>query len=162
MLIVEHGRGVEYGALSQLTSRPDVPFLRDAVGLGSVFDAVVTRVDAERGLAALQFGGGELFVPARAGMVGTLVRVRIPAREVILAVGPPQGLSLHNVLAGRIAAMHIEPTSDVVIVRIQVGDEFVLSEVTRDAVHRLHLAVHQRVCALVKSVSIEVKQTSRT
>ena len=162
MLVVEHGRGVEHGPLSQLTSRPDVPFLRDAVGLGSVFDAVVTRVDAERGLAALSFGGGELFVPARAGMAGTTVRVRIPAREVILAVGPPQGLSLHNVLVGSIAAIHAEPTSDLVVVRIQVGDEFVLSEVTRDAMNRLHLAVHQRVCALIKSVSIDVQQTNRS
>ena len=162
MLVVEHGRGVDYGSLSQLTSRPDVPFLREAVGLGSVFDAVVTRVDAERGLAALSFAGGELFVPAKAGMNGASVRVRIPAREVILAVGPPQGLSLHNVLVGSIAALQVEPTSDVVIVRIQVGDEFLLSEVTRDAVARLQLAVHQRVCALVKSVSIDVQQTGRS
>jgi molybdate transport system ATP-binding protein len=161
MLVVEHGRVVEYGPLSQLTSRPDVPFLREAVGLGSVFDAVVTRVDAERGLAALSFSGGELFVPAGAGMTGASVRVRIPAREVILAVGPPQGLSLHNVLVGSIAALQIEPASDLVIVRIQVGEEFILSEVTRDAVARLQLAVHQRVCALIKSVSIEVQQTSR-
>lgn len=162
MLVLEHGRGVEYGALSQLTSRPDVSFLRDAVGLGSVFDAVVTRVDAERGLAALQFRGGELFVPARVGMAGASVRVRIPAREVILAVGPPQGLSLHNVLVGSIAAIQTESTSDLVIVRIQVGDEFVLSEVTRDAVNRLQLAVHQRVCALFKSVSIEVQQVGKS
>jgi len=161
MLVVEHGRAVDYGPLSQLTSRPDVPFLREAVGLGSVFDAVVTRVDAERGLAALSFGGGELFVPAKPGMAGASVRVRIPAREVILAVGPPQGLSLHNVLVGSIAAIQAEPTSDLVIVRIQIGDEFLLSEVTRDAVNRLQLAVHRRVCALVKSVSIEVQQTSR-
>jgi len=161
VLVVDQGRGVESGPLSALTSRPDVPFLREAVGLGSVFDAVVMRVDAERGLAALEFGGGELFVPARAGMTGTSVRVRIPAREVILAVGPPQGLSLHNVLVGSISAIQTEPTSDLVIVRIQVGDEFLLSEVTRDAVARLQLAVHGRVCALVKSVSIEVQQTSR-
>lgn len=160
MLVVEHGRAVEYGALSQLTSRPDVRFLREAVGLGSVFDAVVTRVDAERGLAALSFSGGELFVPARAGMTGASVRVRIPAREVILAVGAPQGLSLHNVLVGSIAALQMEPASDLVIVRIQVGDEFILAEVTRDAVSRLQLAVHRRVCALVKSVSIEVQQTN--
>ena len=80
-------------------------------------------------------------------MTGASVRVRIPAREVILAVGAPQGLSLHNVLVGSIAALQMEPTSDLVIVRIQVGDEFILAEVTRDAVARLQLAVHQRVAS---------------
>jgi molybdate transport system ATP-binding protein len=161
MLVVEHGKGVEYGALTQLTSRPDVPFLRQAVGLGSVFDAVVAGVDADRGLAVLQFEGGELLVPAQAGIAGDSVRVRIPAREVILALHPPQGLSLHNVLEGSIAAIHAEPDSDLVIVRIQIGAEFLLSEVTRDAVARLQLAAGRRVCALIKSVSIEVRRSSR-
>ena len=39
LLLLERGRAVACGALPELTSRPDLPWLRDAVGLGSVFDA---------------------------------------------------------------------------------------------------------------------------
>ena len=47
VLMLEHGRGVACGPLPTLMSRPDLPWLRDAVGLGSVFDAVVDA-DASR------------------------------------------------------------------------------------------------------------------
>jgi len=40
------------------------------------------------------------------------VRVRIPAREVILASGEPSGLSLHNALAGTVSALHVDESVD--------------------------------------------------
>ena len=100
VLMLEHGRTVAYGPLSMLMSRPDLSWLREAVGLGSVFEATVSQVDADRGLVELTFDGGTLLAPARHLTAKTAVRVRIPAREVILATSAPAGLSLHNVLAG--------------------------------------------------------------
>ena len=41
-------------------SRPDLPWLREAVGLGSVFEARVARRDPARGLVELAFDGGTL------------------------------------------------------------------------------------------------------
>ena len=92
--------------------------------------------------------------------VGTTVRVRIPAREVILATRPPEGLSLHNVLAGRVSALHTDPGIDNVIVQVAVGPLLLLAEVTKDAVDRLGLAAGTPVHALVKSVSIDVTTTA--
>ena len=45
VLMLEHGRAVAYGPLSTLMSRPDLSWLHEAVGLGSVFEAAVSRVD---------------------------------------------------------------------------------------------------------------------
>ena len=64
VLLLEGGTGVACDRLEVVMSRPDLPWLRDAVGLGSVFDAVVSGVDAGRGLAQLSFAGGSLHVPA--------------------------------------------------------------------------------------------------
>ena len=99
--MLEHGRAVAYGPLAELTSRPDLPWLRDAVGLGSVFDARSTHVDADRGLCELAFDGGTLVVPDRAiASVDAGSRAHPGARSV-LATSAPTGLSLHNVLAAR-------------------------------------------------------------
>ena len=68
----------------------------------------------------------------------------------------PEGLSLHNVLSGRVSALHTDTGIDHVIVQVAVGSVLVLAEVTRDAVDRLKLAVGTPVYALVKSVSLEV------
>ena len=68
----------------------------------------------------------------------------------------PEGLSLHNVLSGRVSALHTDPGLDHVIVQVAVGRLLLLAEVTQDAIDRLKIAVGAPVYALVKSVSIDV------
>jgi molybdate transport system ATP-binding protein len=156
LLVLERGRGVAFGALTELTSRPDLPWVRDAVGLGSVFEAVVSRLLPERGLVELRAGHATLLTSDRSLTEGRRIRVRIPAREVILAVRPPEGVSLHNVLSGTITSVHIDPAFEHAIVQVAVGDLLLLAEVTRDAVTTLGMAPGGAIHALVKSVSIEL------
>ena len=156
VLMIERGRTVANGPLSTLMSRPDLSWLRETVGLGSVFDAAVSHVDADRGLVELTFDGGTLLAPARHLTAKTAVRVRIPAREIILATSAPTGLSLHNVLSGIVSAIHAEAAFDAAIVQLTVGGSLLLAEVTRDAVGKLNIQVGHRLHALIKSVSIEV------
>ncbi len=82
------------------------------------------------------------------------MRVRIPARDVILATQRPEGLSLHNVLAGRVTAIGLAPNGreddrdrDHALVQVTLGRPDsetdavrLLAGVTRDAVARLQLA----------------------
>ena len=157
VLLLERGRTIASGSVTALMSRPDLSFLRDAIGLGTVFDAVVSRADAERGLIELAFDGGVLLVPFRDVAIGAVMRVRVPAREVILATMAPAGLSLHNVLTGEVRAIHTESTRDQVVVQVAIGSLLLLAEVTRDAIQRLEIAAGVRLHALFKSVSIEVQ-----
>ena len=157
VLILERGHSVACGPLTTQMSRPDLSWLREAVGLGAVFDAVVARTHPDRGLVELTFdGGGSLLAADRNVSTGATVRVRIPAREVILATREPEGLSLHNVLSGTVSAIHADPAFDHVIVQIAVGRVLLLAEVTRDAIGRLGMAVGMHVYALIKSVSLDL------
>lgn len=156
LLILDKGKSVASGALTDLTSRPDLPWLREAVGLGSVFDARVVKSDSSRGLLELAFDGGALFASYRALDAGATVRVRIAARDVILATSEPPGLSLHNALAATVSALAAEAAGDHVVVQLAIGGVLLLAEVTRDAVARLGIDVGTRVYALIKSVSIDV------
>jgi molybdate transport system ATP-binding protein len=160
LVILERGRNLASGPIAEMTSRPDLPWLREAVGLGSVFDATAVGRDDARGLAQLAFDGGTLLTSEQNLVPGTPVRVRIPAREVILATREPEGLSLHNALAGAVSAIHADPGSDRVVVQIAVGGTRLLAEVTRDAVERLALRPGAPVHALIKSVGIEISQQS--
>ena len=156
VLLLERGESVAAGALNTLMSRPDLSWLREAVGLGAVFDASVARRRPDRGLIELAFDGGTLLAADRDLTMGTNVRVRIPAREVILATREPEGVSLHNVLSGTVSTIHADPAFDHVIVQVAVGRVLLLAEVTRDAIGRLGLAAGMRVHALIKSVSIDL------
>lgn len=160
LLLLDEGRVLASGALEDLSSRPDMPWLRSAVGLGSVWEATVVRTLPARHLAELAVTGGTLLAPVRSLSVGMRVRVRIPARDVILATEVPRGLSLHNALSGVVSAIEIDATADCAIVQLRVGDQRLLAEVTKDAVSRLGLIVGQPVHALIKSVSLELRGPS--
>ena len=156
VLMLDRGRTVAYGPLSALMSRPDLSWLHESVGLGSVFEATISHVDRERGLVTLTFDGGTLLAPARHLSATTVVRVRIPAREVILATTAPAGLSLHNVLAGTVSAIHDDVALDAVVVQLMVGRLVLLAEVTRDAVCKLDIKAGSHLHVLIKSVSIDL------
>jgi molybdate transport system ATP-binding protein len=153
VLLIEHGQTVAAGPIETLTSRTDIPWSRHALEAGSVFDGQVRAREQARGLADLQFPGGSLLVPDRGLPIGAHLRVRIPAREVILAVKRPEGLSLHNILEGRVAA--IAQDADEPLVQVAVGEGRLLAAVTRDAVNRLALAPGRPVFALIKSLSVD-------
>ncbi len=159
LLVLDRGRALATGPVAALTSRPDLSWLRDGLGRGAVVDAVVTSSDAARGLVELAFEGGTLLAAERSLAPGTSVRLRIPAREVILAREAPAGLSLHNALAGVVSAVHPDADTGHVVVQVAIGGVHLLAEVTRDAVARLDVVEGRRLYALIKSVSLDLRVT---
>ena len=155
VLILEQGRAVAQGPLVSLLARPDLREIRDALGLGSLVVGTVSAVESSRGLATIAFEGGSLVAPNTGLTVGSAVRVRVPAREVILSDRVPEGLSLHNAVRGTVTALSSETDSPFVVVQVTVGSTALLAEVTRDAVHRLRIETGSSIYALVKSVSLE-------
>jgi molybdate transport system ATP-binding protein len=156
LIALEAGRAVASGPLESLTSEPDMPWLREAVGLGTVMDATVGRIDAGRGLAELRVDGAVLLAPADGLAEGVRVRVRVPARDVILATGVPSGMSVHNVLRGVVTRVETGQGRHVAAVQLAVGGSRLLAEVTSDAVARMAIAPGDVLHALVKSVSLQV------
>ena len=156
LLVLDQGRTVATGSVRDVTSRSDIGWLADSAGLGTVFDATVAEVDITRGLARLAFNGGTLVAPDTSLSVGHRVRVRVPARDVILASGVPAGLSLHNALEATVAAVTHDERSHHAVVQLVVGGERILAEVTRDAVSRLGIREGLTIHLLIKSVSLQV------
>lgn len=159
LLVLDRGHAIAAGPLAALTSRPELTGLREAVGLGSVFDATVTSVLPSRGLVEIGFDGGTLLASDRSLASGARVRVRIPARDVILALEAPARMSLHNVLSGTVTAVQHEPGADHVVVQVAIGSLRLLAEITRDAVAQLGIVDGLRLHALIKAVSLDVRAT---
>jgi molybdate transport system ATP-binding protein len=157
LLVVREGRGEACGPLGEVTSRVDLPGLQQAAGLGTVFEAVVSRVLTDRGLAELTFDGGLLLAPDPSLTPGAHVRVRIPARDVILAAEAPARVSLHNVLGGIVSEVAVHPRGEHAIVQLAIGSVRLLAEVTHDAVLQLGIQEGTELHALIKSVSLEVR-----
>ena len=111
----------------------------------------------ERGwpVTAIDFSPQAVASARRAlGPAGAIVRFRVRARDVALAVGYPGLISIRNRLAGRVTAIHdTEPPG--VEVHLDVAGEHLVAAITRDATYALELAVGQPVTALVKATALD-------
>lgn len=159
VVLIEAGSVVAAGGLAEISARADLPLARrdDA---GAVLACRVVAHDPARQLTCLGCGATVLWVPQADLPPGQDVRVRVPAREMILArsgvAGLGDGLSLHNVLAGTVRAVAADPDRRAALVEVATGGICLLSRVTPDAVARLGLAPGTPVSALIKSMSVEL------
>lgn len=153
LVLIEAGRVVASGPIATLAADPRLP-LAAREDAGAVFDATVTSHETERGLTRIDFPGGSLVAPIVDTPPDTRIRLRIPAREVSLATEAPRGISVHNILAGTVAAISPGPAPALRMVAVRVETATLLAQVTADAVVRLGLAEGVRVFALVKSVAV--------
>jgi len=137
------------------SARTDLPLAQrdDAAAL---LLCQVAENDANRALSRLEGGGATFWVPLLDLPVGSETRLRIPAREVILAGRPPDAISLHNIVPGTVRRIAGDPARRSVIVEIALPAGALLARVTPDAIGRLGLSPGQPVLALIKSTSIEV------
>jgi molybdate transport system ATP-binding protein len=116
----------------------------------------------DRGYALTELTGsfGHLTVPLLDLPVGTKLRVRIRARDVILAASPPNAVSTLNVLSGRVEAL--APAGDAALeVQLRLGEERLLAQVTRRSAEALGLAPGRDVFALIKTVAIDRRSLGR-
>ncbi|MEO8331065.1 MAG: molybdenum ABC transporter ATP-binding protein [Gallionella sp.] len=153
LVLLDQGRVIASSALNDTLSRLDLPtaHLDDA---GAVIEAKVAAHDEAYHLTRLDFSGGELWVSKVERIVGSTVRARVLARDVSIATLTPQGSSISNILASRIAEIQDEGP-DRVILRLAVGTgHMLLSRITRRSRDQLGLVVGMEVFAQVKSVAL--------
>jgi len=163
LVLIDDGRVAAVGPLEELTSRLDLRPLTGRYEAGSVIAARVAGHDTEYALSLLQFPGGTFRVPKVDLPVGEPLRVRIRARDVSLAVKPPEGLSDLNVFAGTVEQIggpvdHGDgPDVDL---RLDIGTPL-WARLSRRAFADLGLAQGSPVFAVIKGTSIDRLSLSR-
>ena len=152
LVLLDSGRVLAEGAVAELAARTDLPLAlrRDA---GVLIPCILAAHDAARGLSRLDFEGGALLVPLRAGPIGQRFRIRLRARDVAVATEAPRGLSFQNVLPATLLEIGPTGSPNEVFLRLAVGSTVLLARITRDSVARLGLAPGQAVFALAKAVA---------
>jgi molybdate transport system ATP-binding protein len=153
LVLLEQGRVIASGAMNETLSRLDLPtaHLDDA---GALIEAKVAVHDETYHLTRLDFPGGSLWVSKVERAAGTLMRARVLARDVSIAIAAPHGSSITNIFAARIVEIQDEGL-DRVSLRLAVdGGQIMLSRITRRSRDLLGLAVGMEVFAQVKSVAL--------
>ncbi|MGA7750667.1 MAG: molybdenum ABC transporter ATP-binding protein [Gallionella sp.] len=153
LVLLEQGRVIASGALDEMLSRLDLPTARldDA---GAVIEAAVAAQDETYHLTRLDFSGGSLWVSKVERASGTLMRARVLARDVSIALTAPHGSSITNILAARIVEIRDEGQDRVNLSLAVGGGQMLLSRITRRSRDQLGLVAGMEVFAQVKSVAL--------
>jgi molybdate transport system ATP-binding protein len=150
--VLEGGRLAAFGAAADILSDPATASLLGLRDAGAVLQARIAGQE-EDGLTRLQTAAGPIWLPRIAGAVGRAVRVRIAAQDVILSRGRPEGLSALNILPATVATLH-EGQGPGVLVRLDLGGQYLLARLTRRSALALALAPGESVHAILKSVAV--------
>jgi molybdate transport system ATP-binding protein len=154
MIWLEHGHVIAHGPAAYVLTDLKLPFaeLDEAAG---VLTVQVQAHDAAAALTLARRGADVMWLPRMDAAIGTQLQVQIAARDVSLALSKPQDISILNVLHARIA--DLVPSAHMpgqMLVRLQVGDEWLLARVTQKSAEMLALRPGLEVWAMVKAVAL--------
>jgi molybdate transport system ATP-binding protein len=160
IVLISAGQVHAAGPVQEVMGRAELYPLAGRFEAGAVLSMRITAHDPRWSLSQLTGDFGRLTVPRLDAPVGAALRVRIRARDVILAVTRPTGISALNVLAAEVE--RVVPIEEGALeVQLRLGAERLLARVTRRSGEALGLAVGRKVFAVIKTVAIDRRSLSR-
>lgn len=151
VVALDAGRVIAQGSATDVLGNPAVTPL-GARAAGAVISARLTGQDDD-GLSVLDAGGVTLWVPRVAHPLGSELRLRIAAHDVILSRARPQGLSALNIISGTVEELR-EGGGPGALVALSTPAGRILARITRRSATLLGLAPGVACHAVVKSVAI--------
>ncbi|MBC5766867.1 molybdenum ABC transporter ATP-binding protein [Ramlibacter albus] len=153
LVLMRGGRVEAAGPLAATMARLDLAAAKmdDA---GAVLEGRIEARDTRWHLTKFGFAGGALWLADRGHEPGTAVRVHVLARDVSLALAPPENSSIQNVLPCTVREVAPGPHPSQAIVRLQCGETALLARITARAADALALREGAHVWAQVKSAAL--------
>ncbi len=151
MILLSRGRVAASGTVEEIMGRLDLFPLTGRFEAGAVIRGRLAG--HEGGLARVEVAGGRLTVPPIEAAPGAEVRLRVRARDVMVATQRPEGISARNILAGMVVEIRPE-SGPYVDILIDCAGMPLIARITAEARDALALAPGGPVWAVIKTVSI--------
>jgi molybdate transport system ATP-binding protein len=160
IVVLEQGKVAAFGTTAEILPRLDILPEEERGEGGAVLDMQAVGLDPAYAMTTLASPAGEIHVAGLDVPLGSQVRVRIRARDVIVATQRPRDISALNILAGEIASLR---TGDDAFadVTMDCGGQSVTARITRQSAEMLGLQPGLPVFAVVKSVTFDRANTVR-
>lgn len=158
IVVLANGQILAAGPTSEVMLRPDLlPRDEQAEG-GALLTMTVAAHEPDYDMTVLRSAAGEMRVPTVAAAPGASVRLRIRARDVMLALRQPTQISGLNILAGTVTAL--TPTGAQVDVTLDCNGQSIVARITRLSVEKLEIRPGVSLFAVIKSVSFDRTRNS--
>jgi molybdate transport system ATP-binding protein len=153
IVALSDGRVVRQGAAADILADPTLFPLMGRREAGSILNAKVVSHDTRYELTILEISGGRLISPRIMAEPGTRLRVRVRARDIILALKPPEDTSALNILPVIVEQIGNQD-GPIVDVAVRCGEEDLLVRITRRSLDNLALEPGKPCFAMLKSIAL--------
>ena len=160
IVLVSDGKVAAVGPTTEVMHRLDLLPLMGRAEAGAIIEATVEGYDEAFGLTELRSRAGFWKLPRLDVPVGTRLRLRVRARDVMIAKSSPADLSALNILPGVVAEIGAKD-DPVIEIRLDCNGDTLIARLTRYSVERLGLERGTPVYALVKSVALDRRSLGR-
>lgn len=151
VLLMNQGNVCGLSTLQQALAQSDSPLFDEQ---GAVSVLLGKPGDLIDGLQQIHLGSDSLWIKPMPHNNEATIRLRMPARDVSIALQNPEQISITNHLWVRIIDIITQP-SGLLLIRLQLQDgQCLFSEIANASASRLNLEVGRQVYALIKSVAI--------
>jgi molybdate transport system ATP-binding protein len=154
VVLIKDGHVVGVGPPTEVLGRRDLQAADAIAETGALIEATVSGHDAAFGITAIRCKAGTLYAPQLSLPIGAPIRLRIRARDVMIATSRPDTLSALNVLPGQVVGVeHIgdglaEITLDCSGIRLT-------ARLTLKSIDNLSLAPGRDLYAVIKAVLLD-------
>ncbi len=152
VVVLDQGRVLRQGPVAQIFADPALSTYLGPREAGSVLQARIAAHEHD-GLTRLDTATGPIWLPQIDAALGTRVRIRIAAQDVLLSRIRPEGLSALNILPATVATVtQTDATS--ALIQLHLGTDLLLARITRRSAEALTLQPGTPVHAILKTVAI--------
>ncbi len=159
IILLADGRVAAAGPVSEILQRLDLFPLTGRAEAGAIIDAAIEQHDAKSGLTILRSLAGAWYLPTLDMAPGSRIRIRVRARDVMLAKAAPQQISALNVFPGVVVDVS-QRDGPIVDIKLDCSGDVVLARVTRLSLVKLGIAPGVRIHAVIKSVALDRRSLS--
>jgi molybdate transport system ATP-binding protein len=154
VVLIKDGRVVGVGAPTEVLSLRDLQTADPTADIGALIEATVSGHDEAFGLTTIRCKAGTLYAPQLSLPVGVPIRLRIRARDVMIATSRPDTLSALNVLPGRVTG--VERIGDgLAEITLDCSGIRLTARLTLKSTDSLSLAPERDLYAVIKAVSLD-------
>lgn len=142
------------GPAAEVFSRVDLGPALGRYEAGAIIEGTVAFGEDRYGLSQVIVGGASIELAAGDIQEGSMVRMRVRARDVSIALEPPSGLSIRNCIKTTISEINREGDTYAELV-LALGEQSLRARITAKSLDELGLKEGKSVYALLKAVSVE-------
>lgn len=158
LAIMRAGQILACGTIADVLADPSIVPIIGPQDAGAILEGTV-QDHSKDGLSQIDLRGGMVNVPRLDAPIGSKVRLRVRAQDVILSTRPPEGLSAQTVLKATITAVH-KGQGPGVAVGLAIGSNRLLARITTRAMTDMGLQVGQTVWAILKATATPERAVS--